>query len=153
MTEQKNGMQYDTRRIETFGRKIGPLVREYIDHNGNKGSVMGIPTAGRLFAVELYKNLLAPNSDQPFIDVTYWELDRTDIQGSLKRNSAQVRGRHLIVVDDDIHTKATYEEIQNELDRLKGYYDIPSINWAVEFDGPGIAKWACNRMNNGKSRG
>jgi len=140
--------QYDRRRIESFGRKVTPLVRGYLVENG-PGALMGIPTAGRLFAVELYKRLLTPGSVDPFVDVIYLEPERDKIISAFQQIGDRLRGRHLIVVDDDIHTKQTYEKVTNELDSLREEYDIKSINWAVEFDGPGVATWACNRINNG----
>lgn len=143
-----NQTSYDRRRIDNFGRRITPLVRSYLNDNG-PGSIMAVPTAGRLFALELYRRLLTPSGEQPYVDITYFEANKDELEGSLEMNSPKIRERHLIVVDDDIHTKQTYEEIQYNLERLKEKYGIRSINWAVEFDGPGIATWACNRINNG----
>ena len=140
--------QYDRRRIEAFGKKITPFVRGYLVENG-PGAVVGIPTAGRLFAVEIYRRLLTPGAEDPFVDVIYLEPERGMIPETFQQNSQRIRGRHLIVVDDDIHTKQTYEEIQGVLNKLKDDFDIPSINWAVEYDGPGISTWACNRIRNG----
>lgn len=140
--------QYDRRRIDTFGRKVTPLVREYLAENG-PGSIMAVPTAGRLFAIEIYRRLLTGGADDPYVDVFYFEADKGNITQSFKQNSEKITGKHLIVVDDDIHTKQTYQQISAELETLRQEYHIPSINWAVEFDGPGVATWACNRINNG----
>lgn len=140
--------QYDRRRIESFGRKVAPLVREYLVENG-PGALMGVPTAGRVFAVELYRRLLTPGPTDPYIDVIYLEAERGNIAGVFQQGGDRLRGRHLIVVDDDIHTKKTYEDITTELEGLREEHGIKSINWAVEFDGPGVATWACNRINNG----
>lgn len=140
--------QYDRRRIENFGRRVSPLVRGYLVENG-QGSIMGIATAGRLFAVELYRRLLTPAGPEPFVDVTYFEVEKDRLGEYFEQDKARIIGRHLIVVDDDIHTKQTYEMVQSALNSLKEQYNIPSVNWAVEFDGPGVATWACNRINNG----
>lgn len=148
MVEERVEQQYDRRRIESFGRKITPLVREYLANNG-PGVVMGVPTAGKLFAIELYRRLLAGGSADPYVDVSYLEIERERLRDDLEQNSGKIAGRHLIVVDDDIHTKKTYQDVQAVLESLKEQFEIPSISWAVEFDGPGIATWACNRINNG----
>ncbi len=140
--------EYDRRRIENFGRKVSPLVRGYLTENG-PASIMGIVTGGRLFAIELYQRLLMPAGEEPHVDITYFETEKSKLKDTFRQNKANITGRHLIVVDDDIHTKQIYEEIQSELDALKEQYNIPTINWAVEFDGPGVATWACNRINNG----
>ncbi|MEK6909716.1 MAG: hypothetical protein AABW61_01415, partial [Candidatus Aenigmatarchaeota archaeon] len=66
---------YDRRRIEAFGKKIAPVIRGYLVENG-PGALMGIPTAGKLFAVELYRRLLTPGADDPYIDVIYLEPER-----------------------------------------------------------------------------
>ena len=136
--------QYDSTRVDAFGRKISPLVRGYLQEKG-PGTIMAIPTAGRLFGVELYRRLLMDG--ESLLDVTYFEADKGDLLRVFVQNSGAVKNRHLIVVDDDIHTRQTFYEVSRKLSELKDEFDIRSVNWAVEFDGPGLATWSCNRHN------
>jgi len=139
--------RYDDRRIRNFRTKIGPKIRDYLVENG-PGTILGIETAGKLFAVELYKFLLTPGLGDPFTDVKYIEASKTNLVEKLHIYRQDIEGRNLIVIDDDIHTKQTYNEIQTQLENNKKKLKVLEIKWAVEYDGPGVADWSCNRNGN-----
>lgn len=136
--------KYDERRIRNFRTKVGPKVRDYLAEAG-PGTIVGIPTAGRLFAIKLYEFLLTPGIHDPHVDVKYIEAEKDNIKRALTTYRPDVENRHLIIVDDDIHTKQTYDEIRTQLQECINEFRIPEIKWAVEYDGPGVADWSVNR--------
>ena len=137
-------MGYDDRRIRNFRTKVGPNIRDYVYENG-PSTIVGIVTAGRLFALELYQYLLKAGPNDPYVDVKYFETDKNNILETFKINRDIIEGRNVIMVDDDIHTRQTFEEVQKQLQQIEKRYKIRTIKWAVEYDGPGVASWSCNR--------
>lgn len=117
--------------IQKFVNGVGRDVKKYFGHN--KGCVIGLGDDGFFYGLGLYQWLSKSNKKLTF----------TDMEDSGKGlEEDKVRGRKVLLVDNDIITGKGYKKAMETMRERKERLEIKDIKFAVLCDRAGLADFS-----------